>query len=283
MRVSIVIPSKGCEYIRYLFTGLRNQTINSFEVILVIKDCILKAVEKLCQDYSLNCVVIEQKEGNVTQALNMGKKGARGDITIFTDDDAIPLQRWVERYIKMHYKFKNVVGISSRDIYIDVSSLRVLLTPDDKPEVRLYRLFVRSWLERPHPLLKEYRLGVYLTKKLDIAHGICIPNSICYSLAFRGVNMSFKTNYIYDAIFPEHRLLKRAVGFEQHFSLQLVLKGFDLIYVPNNPVLHIARSESLSRTKYRKELKKEFEIMKSLYKNLINEYKHKQSQMIRAC
>ena len=269
MKVSIVIPSKDCEYIRYLFTGLRNQTINSFEVILVIKDCILKAVEKLCQDYSLNCVVIEQKEGNVTQALNMGKRGAKGDITIFTDDDAIPLQGWVERYIKMHYKFRNVAGISSRDIYIDASNLQTLPIPDDKLEVRLYRLLVRPWFEQPHPLLKKYRLGVYLTKKLNIAYGFCIPNRTCYSLAFRGVNMSFKTNYIYDVNFPEHRLLKRAIGFEQHFSLQLVLKESGLIYVPNNPVLHIARSESLSRTRYKEELKKEFEIMKNLYRELL--------------
>jgi glycosyltransferase involved in cell wall biosynthesis len=269
MKVSIVIPSKGCEYIRYLFTGLRGQTINSFEVILVIKDCILKAVEKLCQDYSLNCVVIEQKEGNVTQALNMGKKEAKGDIAIFTDDDAIPLQGWVERYIKLHHKFKNVAGIPSRDIYIDLSSLQILPIPDDKPEVRLYRLFIRSWLEQPHPLLKKYRLGVYLTKKLNIVHGFCIPNHICYSLAFRGVNMSFKTSYIYNVNFPEHRLLKRAIGFEQYFSLQLVLKESDLVYVPNNPVLHIARSESLSRTRHKYELKRELEIMKGLYRELL--------------
>jgi hypothetical protein len=116
---------------------------------------------------------------------------------------------------------------------------------------------------------------VYITKKLNIAHGYGIPNKTCYSIAFRGVNMSFRTSYIYGAWFPEHKLLKRAPGNEQYFTLQLILKGFDAIYVPNNPVLHIARRESLSRTRYGEELKREFEIMKSLYKNLINEYKHK--------
>jgi glycosyltransferase involved in cell wall biosynthesis len=269
IKASIVVPSKGCAYLRYLLKGLRGQSYPSFEVILILKDCDLRAVECLCQDYSLNCVILEQKEGNVTQALNMGKKEAEGDITIFTDDDAIPLQGWVERYIKLHHKFKNVAGISTRDIYIDLSGLQTLPIPDDKPEVRLYRLFIRSWLEQPHPLLKKYRLGVYLTKKLNIVHGFCIPNRICYSLAFRGVNMSFKTNYIYNMNFPEHKLLKRAIGFEQYFSLQLVLKEFDLVYVPNNPVLHIARSESLSRTRHKDELKRELEIMKGLYRELL--------------
>jgi hypothetical protein len=84
--------------------------------------------------------------------------------------------------------------------------------------------------------------------------------------------MSFKTSYTYDVWFPEHRLLRRAFGNEQYFALQLVLEGFDTIYVPSNPVLHIARSESLSRTNYREELKREFEIMKSLYRELLQRY-----------
>jgi glycosyltransferase involved in cell wall biosynthesis len=269
MKVSIVVPSKRCLYLRYLLRSLRDQSHKSFEVILVLKDCNFKIIESLCQAYSLNCVIIEQKEGNITRALNIGKKEARGEITLFTDDDAMPLQKWVERYVRLHTAFRDVAGISSRDIYINVSNLRLLPTPDDRAEVRLYRLLVRPWLEPPHPLLGKYRLGVYLTRRLDIAHGFFIPSKTCYSLSLRGVNMSYKTSYIYNAWFPEHKLLKRAPGLEQHFSLQLVLKESDTIFVPNNPVLHIARSESLSRTKYREELKRELEIMKSLYKEVL--------------
>jgi glycosyltransferase involved in cell wall biosynthesis len=272
MKVSIVVPSKGCVYLRYLLRGLRSQSYRSFEVIQVLKDCDLMVVESLCQDYSLNCVVIEQREGYFTHALNLGKKEARGDITIFTDDDVIPLQKWVERYVKLHTFYRHVAGVCSRDIYIDLGSMKLLPIPDDKPEIRLYRLFIRSWLEQPIPLLRKYRLGVYITKKLNIAHGYGIPNKICYSLPLRGANMSFKTSYIYDVLFPEHKLLKRAPGNEQYFALQLVLEGFDTIYIPSNPVLHIARSESLSRTRYREELKGEFEIMKSLYRELLRRY-----------
>jgi hypothetical protein len=71
---------------------------------------------------------------------------------------------------------------------------------------------------------------------------------------------------------PEHRLLKRAIGFEQYFGLQLVLQGFDTIYTPNNPVLRIARNESLSSTRCREEIVREFEIMKSLYRELIGRH-----------
>jgi len=272
MKISLVVPSNRCEYLKYLLSGLREQTIKSFEIILVIKNCNFKAINNLCREYSLKCIVIEQKEGYFTHALNLGKREAKGDITIFTDDDVIPLQKWIERYIKLHTLYKHVAGVCSRDIYIDLGSTRLLPIPDDRLEVKLYRFFIRSWLEQPLPLLRKYRLGVYITKKLNIAHGYGIPNKTCYSLPLRGANMSFKTSYIYDIWFPEHRLLKRAPGNEQYFASQLILKGSDIIYVPNNPVLHIARRESLSRTMHREELKREFEIMKSLYRELLQRY-----------
>jgi glycosyltransferase involved in cell wall biosynthesis len=272
IKASIVVPSKGCKYLRYLLRGLRNQLYRSFEVILVLKDCDLRVVEGLCHDYSLNCVVIKQREGYFTHALNLGKREAKGDITIFADDDVIPLQRWIERYIKLHIIYRHVAGVCSRDIYVDLGSMKLLPIPDDRPEVKLYRFLIRSWLEQPLPLLRKYRLGVYITKNLNIAHGYGIPNKTCYSLPLRGANMSFKTSYIYNIWFPEHRLLKRAPGNEQYFALQLVLKSFDVMYVPNNPVLHIARRESLSRTMHREELKREFEIMKDLYRELLQRY-----------
>jgi hypothetical protein len=84
--------------------------------------------------------------------------------------------------------------------------------------------------------------------------------------------MSFKTSYIHDIWFPEHKLLKRAPGNEQYFALQLALKGFDTIYVPSNLVLHIVRRESLSRTRYTRGLQREFEIMRGLYKELLQRH-----------
>ena len=81
--------------------------------------------------------------------------------------------------------------------------------------------------------------------------------------------MSFKAEYVCDSWFPEHPKLIRAIGFEQYFGLQPVLKGFDTIYTPHNPVLHIAREGSLSRTRRKAELEIEAEIMRGLYKKLM--------------
>jgi len=68
--------------------------------------------------------------------------------------------------------------------------------------------------------------------------------------------------------FLNTKLLIRALGYERYSGLQLVLKGLDTIYVLNNPVLNIARDESLSRT--RDEMASvEYDLMKVLIRNLL--------------
>ena len=236
---------------------------------MVLKNCQVSSVESLCKKYDLPCVIIEQTTGYFTHALNMGKKVASGDIVVFTDDDSIPPRGWLARYYDLFRKYPEVAGICSRDIYVNLKTNKLLPTPDDKPLTRVYRYFLGTWLKPPHLLLKKYRMGVYLTRKLDIAHGPYIPNHKCYSLVFRGVNISFKREFINDIWFPESPKLKLAYGNEQYFGLQLVLKGFDTIYVPDNPTLHVDGG-SLSRNMNKVEWRKEARIMRSLYKKLID-------------
>jgi len=272
MKVSVIVPSKGCKYLSYLIRGLGDQSIKPSELILVIKNCDRNYVEKLCGDLSLSCSIIEQKDGYVTHAMNIGKKEASGDIVIFTDDDAIPPSGWIKRYIKLHRFYPNIAGICSRDIYLDLKNFKLLPFSDDQIKVKLYKWFVRPFSKRPLPLLKKYEMGIYLTNDLQVAFGPFIPDRTCYSLLFRGVNMSFKTNYVQDFWFLEHPVFKRYFGFEQHFALQLFLKGFDSIYVPNNPVLHIARDDSLSRIRNTEELLRELDVMRLLYKELLEKH-----------
>jgi len=127
-----VVPSKGCKYLSYLLTGLRDQNVKPNEVVLVVKECDLRYVEDLCNRNNLPCAIVEQKSGYFTHALNMGKREAKGNLIIFTDDDAIPLGKRIERYIKLHTMYPNIAGISSRDIYLNLEKMRIMPTPDDK-------------------------------------------------------------------------------------------------------------------------------------------------------
>lgn len=267
------MPSQGCKYIKYLLLGLRRQTISPKEVIIVAKNCNMRDVEELCNRYSLNCVLIEQKHGSFTNALNMGKKEAGGDILIFVDEDVILLPKWIQRYVYYHRVFPRVAGISSRDIYFDLRRKTIERTPDDDPLTRLYRYAVRSWLDQPHELFKKYRFGVYITKNIEVVHGPFVPYKLCYSLPFRGVNMSFKAEMVYDCYFPDHPLLKRAPRNEMYFGVQVKLKGYDMIFIPNNPVLHIKR-KSLSRflsPHERREWLLEWKIIRGLIMKLLME------------
>jgi glycosyltransferase involved in cell wall biosynthesis len=249
---------------------LSEQTVLPSEVILVSKNCDILNVANVCRKYKLPYLILQQREGYFTHALNMGKKAASGDIVVFTDDDSLPPRGWIARYLDLHSKYPEVAGICSRDIYVDPRTNKLVATPDDKPLTKVYRYCFGPWLKLPHSLLKKYRLGVYLSRNMEIVHGPLIPNHKCYSLAFRGVNISFKKDYINDVWFPELPKLKIAIGNEQYFGLQLVLKGLETIYVPENPTLHIER-ESLSRGKSKADLCNEALIMRSLYVKLIDE------------
>jgi hypothetical protein len=61
--------------------------------------------------------------------------------------------------------------------------------------------------------------------------------------------------------FPEDQGLVRVPGNEKYLGLQLVLGGFNLKYVPDNPVLYI-KHESLSRGVRIRELRAEIEIIR---------------------
>ncbi|MEM1914634.1 MAG: glycosyltransferase family A protein [Thermosphaera sp.] len=117
----------------------------------MLKDCNINVVEKLCESYALSCTILEQKVGSLTNALNMGKREAKKDILIFTDDDAIPPSRWIEHYIRLHELYRNITGISKRDIYFDVIKGRTSPTPDDASHIRAYRWLVRPWFEPRFP------------------------------------------------------------------------------------------------------------------------------------
>lgn len=269
MKVSLVVPSKGCRYLKYLLRSLCSQDVKPSEVVVVVKGCDTRAVEKACASYGLGGIVLEQEKGFVTTALNMGKRVAEGDVVLFTDDDAVAPRGWVKRYVKAFSSAPKDVGcISSRDVYLDLSGPRVLPTKDDYPHAKLYRWLVRTWLEPPLDVLREYWLGVYITESLNVVHGPYLPDKACLSLPYRGVNMGFRGEILDIVEFPEHPLIRRALGFEQYAGLKLVLNGYKCAYIPSNPILHIHRWESLSRTSD-KSSRVEFKLMRSLYRELL--------------
>jgi len=272
-KVSIIIPTVNEHYLSYIISSLKKQTKKPYELIIISKGFDPKLAEGLCSKLDFKYTVIEQRKGGFTQALNIGKSEAKGNLLIFADDDIIAPPDWVEKYIKLHEFYGSIVAcISGREQYYDLSTATIKYSPDEKMRVQLYRKMIRPLFDRPHHLLKMYKLGVYLTNNFDISVGKNIPYKQCFSFPLRGANMSFKQDSISGLKFPEHPLLKRAPGNEQHLGLQLFLKGYQMVYSPENPVLHIMH-ESLSRPQKKIEITNEFEIMRSLFSKLLQENK----------
>lgn len=95
------------------------------------------------------CDIIEQKIGHVTRALNVGKKEAKGDLIIFTDDDAVAFKKQIKNYVKLHRQYKDVAGICSRDLYLDMEKMKIYPTREDTLRLRLSKWFMRIWLYTP--------------------------------------------------------------------------------------------------------------------------------------
>lgn len=277
-RVSIVIPSKGGEYLEHTLKSIAKQNLKPDEVVLVLKDiAATEKVEKIVSKYNLRFILEEQKGGFFTKALNIGKELASGDIIIFTDDDIIAPEDWTKKYVKLFKINSNKIGsISSRDKYYELRTKKLIKTPDDLLYVKVYRRLIRPLLDPPLSILNRYRLGSYISKKFNFVIGKGIPNKECFSLPFRGVNMAFRRDCIEDIFFIEHPELKRGFRNEQHFGIQLILKGYESIYVPYNYVFHIVR-ESLSRVysskeknRLKEQLKKEEEIVRNEIKKILS-------------
>jgi cellulose synthase/poly-beta-1,6-N-acetylglucosamine synthase-like glycosyltransferase len=225
----------------------------------------MESAVMLSQKYRIASVLIEQKAGYFTHALNLGKDAATGDIIVFTDSDAMPPRNWISNYSKLFAKMpKSIAGISSRDFYYNMLTRRKVQAKDDLLRMKLYRLLVRTWLQPPIALLKKYRFGVYLTRSLDYVQGPFLPHRYCCSLPYRGANMGFRRESIDGISFPEDVNLVAAPGNEQYLGLRLVLNGFDLVYVPFNYVWHVDRP-SLSRGITESQLAREITIMKRAY------------------
>jgi len=65
VKVSIVVPSKGCKYLSYLLASLKNQSIKSFEVILIVKDCSIKYVKNSAKNILWYALLLSRRKVDI--------------------------------------------------------------------------------------------------------------------------------------------------------------------------------------------------------------------------
>jgi len=135
--VSIIIPTYNRPYLlNYNLKALENQTYNNCEVILVVGlprpngDGTEELIIKYQKNSSLNIKLFFEKKGVIRQ-LNKGIESAKGDIIMFTDDDAIPPPDWVKNHVQTYSK-SNIGGvagdvISAKHYFTKISQKNLLL------------------------------------------------------------------------------------------------------------------------------------------------------------
>jgi len=277
MDCTVVVPTfRGGNYISNLLRSLSKQSLRNFELIFVVKpsgDGTEDVLGSLSKRLGLVSNVLTQESGNVTSALRLGVMHAKGEIVLFTDDDAILPENWIEEHINAYSRFKNLGAVSGNIENYSLSTNRVSALETSRPVVKIYRRFVRRIVDLPIELLRDYRLGVFVTKDFRVVAGRNIPEKSCLSLPCRGVNLSFRNDALNTVEFPFNMLLRRYLYWEAYLGLQIVGAGWNSIYLPNISVYHIKR-ESLSRTKRRGEIRFEEKIMRNMFKECLSKIRN---------
>jgi len=252
MRVLVGLPSfnNGAfgYTIRRTLGALADQSYRDFRVLVVYKpspgDGTLDVVDEFRD--RLDIEVRIQGDGFVEEAMNEIFKAATDyDITLTTDDDAIPTKTWIQEHIQFH-KNHEKIGI--------VNGAVVSQTLGGK--CHEYLKPVRQLLGYRKPIMRE--LHNYVEIINDMGLSACgnprllraIGNhEYMYTVVVGGGNMSFKSGSLIDG-FALPGYTKRGIHYERLLVLHYVRRGFHSVVFNGGFVEHIER-ESLSRPKSR--------------------------------
>jgi glycosyltransferase involved in cell wall biosynthesis len=253
--VTILIPTyKRAHLIDYVLDGLTKQTYKNFEVLVVLKPS-GDGTEKIVNKWSSNLRIrlIEQKQGYILDALNLGLKGAMGQIILFLDDDVIPFPNLVQNHVET-YNLPNIGGVAGNVLKTSLEDKGLSqfnkkpsdLIPSASTENFTTKMGMKVW-NKPLKGLEHYLF--YISKAGIASMNGKVANvsnrQITKSLLGRGANMSVLTASINNFRFPNSWIL--GFTFEQFLGWHLWKKGQTIIFNPELQVYHLEHGQSLSR------------------------------------
>ncbi len=245
MKILIGIPtysnSRFGYTIRQTLEALINQSFKDFRVLIIYKpspsDRTLDVIDEFRDELDIEVKI--QSEGFVEEAMNMIFEIAKDyDITLTTDDDAVPTKTWIEEHVKFH-KSHEKVGIAQG----------VVVSNYDFCYEYMHRL--RSLIGYHKPLLKELsNYGVIIN---DMGLLACRSKELgnvkdyVLTISIGGVNMSFKSKH-YINCFALPGYTKRGIHYERLLVLYYIKQKLHSAFFNGGIVEHLER-DSLSRPK----------------------------------
>lgn len=228
MFVKVFIPTIGRPTLKLTLESLSRQTYSDFKVILILKGDITINAH--------NVEIIRQNEGYFEEAVNLALKNiGDADIVLFTDDDAIPLQSWIEDHVEFHEKNPNAAIISGKVIGKKWKNY---------PNSLFARYKDTDFMKPYNSVFSDYT--AFLTKTgLSVDGEKFGKNDVEKSLAIAGVNMSIKAKVFLGFQIPEFTL--RGSYNETVLALHAIKNGYYSMTFNKAEVNHLGE-ESLSRT-----------------------------------
>jgi len=235
--------------IRRTLEALANQSYRDFRVLVVYKpspgDRTLDVVDEFRDKLDIEVKI--QSDGFVEEAMNeIFKAAVDYDITLTTDDDAIPAKTWIQEHIQFH-KNHEKIGITQG---IVSSQIR-----NNENHTFLLYIFMRLLgysIGFYKPLIKD--LYSYRTIVNDMGLFACAncelsieKHNYIYTIGIAGVNMSFKSGSLIDG-FTLPGYTRRGLHYESLLALHFVRQGLHSAIFNGGFVEHLER-ESLSRPK----------------------------------
>ncbi len=237
--------------IRRTLEALANQSFRDFRVLIVYKpspgDKTLDVVDEFGDKLDIEVKI--QNEGFVEEAMNMIFEVSKDyDITLTTDDDAIPTKTWIKEHLTIHKQHENI------GIFVGMVNNKFIEKWNDnllkiEPLIGYYKPPLLSELRRYCQFINDMGL---MTCNSNIANKIIKNNESMYYNGPIGVNMSFKSRFITDFKLPGTTI--HGLHYEQLLMLYYITrhKMHSVVFKGAN-VEHIER-ESLSRTRTQKTL-----------------------------
>ncbi len=256
MKITVASPTyRRAWSLPYVLEGLRSQSRPPDEVLIVLKPSGDGSEEVLSRyEEKLPLRVIVQRQGGVAQAIQEAIDAATGDLLLFIDDDAVPEEKWVEKYERFFEEIPDAGGASGAVIPARLvggrpEPLEVLEGAMGIAEGARVRREV-SW-RRPLPELRDYCEFLSLSG-FNVGRNCNILGEVYYkSTSLWGANMAFRTKAVAGA--PLGRLYEGSrKGFHSESLLAYVAvkRGYvtyKIIGPEKSPkVLHL-EGESLTR------------------------------------
>ncbi|MGD1840727.1 MAG: glycosyltransferase family 2 protein [Thermonemataceae bacterium] len=154
LSISVIIPSyNGVHKLPKVLESLEKQTLNNFEVIVVVDGSTDNTVEMLeQQSFKLDLKVIVQDNGGRAKARNAGAKAATGSLLLFFDDDMRLEKGVLEAHINHHVTIQKCILVGGTPLDMNIVRLNDLL--------QYKSLLEKKWVK----LLQENVAGKPLSK-----------------------------------------------------------------------------------------------------------------------